>query len=91
MKIEKKRELNKCKILVAHLFMAYVHMYIYYKVNKCKSLNMRIRYTHHLGNFVHKILLTPNSSDIFKNKFVARGKSHAINIRQKNKFTIEFS
>ena len=46
------------------------------------------RYIHHLGNFVHKILLTPNSSDILKNKFVAKGKSHAINIKQKNKFPI---
>ena len=62
--------------------------HISHKINECKWLNMRNRYTHHLGNFVHKILLTPNSPDILKNKFVARGKSHAINIRQKNKFTI---
>ena len=58
--------------------------HISHKINECKWLTMRNRYTHHLGNFVHKILSTSNSPSILKNKFVARGKSHAINIRQKN-------
>ena len=43
--------------------------HISHKINKCKWLKMRDRCIHQVGIFVHKILLTQNSSDILKNKF----------------------
>ena len=42
---------------------------------------------HHLGNFVHKILIALTSS-LLKKKFVARPVIHAGKIRNGNQFTI---
>lgn len=62
--------------------------HISHKIKECNWLNMKYRCSHHLGNFVHKLLILPNTSVTLKNKLVARGNVHERNIRFKNRFTM---
>ena len=62
--------------------------HISHKINECNWLTMRNRCNHHLGNFVHKLLVLPNTSGKLKNKLVTRVNIHDRNIRYKNRFTM---
>lgn len=58
------------------------------KISECNWLNMKNRMIHHLGNFVHRSLNTPDSSNLIKKRFIPRTHVHSRNIRFKNKFTL---
>lgn len=61
--------------------------HISHKVREIKWLNMENRRELHLGNFVHKLLVTPIFSPL-KNKFILRSTIHNRNIRFNNKFAM---
>lgn len=62
--------------------------HISHKIKDCNWLNINNRREHHLCNFVHKILISTNSSSILKNKFILRSGVHDRDTRFKNKYVV---
>lgn len=61
--------------------------HISHKIKEANWLNMENRRLHHLGNFVHKTLVTSKPLSI-KKKFIKRSSIHSKNIRFRNKYTM---